>query len=69
MGGRTHALGLSGMLGGNDLPAYPVPIWSDMGRPGLGQKGCEAYPHAPDATCSTLSWPESDQGQSEPRDN
>lgn len=28
---------LSGMLGGNDLPGYPVPTWSGMG----GEKGCE----------------------------
>lgn len=53
MGGRTGALGLSGLLGGNNLPASPYQYgWH--GTPGQRQrqKGCEADPRAPDATWS-----------------
>lgn len=33
---------LSGMLGGNDLPRYPVPTCSGIGgRAGAGEKRCE----------------------------
>lgn len=49
---------LSGMLGGNDLPGYPVPTWSSMGgRAGAGEKGCE-LPRMPKVPPESLSAPE-----------